>query len=284
MRRKTGPRGAAVGAALTGMRPVVVHPRMDFMLYAFDPIINQAANWHFMSGGTMAVPVVFWGIVNRGGEQAAQHSQALHSMFCHVPGLKVVAPSCATDAKGLMIAAIQDDDPVVFGGDVARAMVTDVAPMFQRLNLTPRWARFAVFPTGQTAIIAEFRGAAEAERTALGYLAISGLREFASGDTAQGFRAARPGGGRVHVQSVGRHLGVWGDKGTQPGGFGDLKTGYAKHGFGPIGVMVDKHDRVWVSSLNDRVQAFTPGGRMCALAGFMYTSRSHSMASSVSGE
>lgn len=106
--------GAAVGAALAGMRPVVVHPRMDFMLYAFDPIINEAANWAYMSGGAMSVPVVFWGIINRGGEQAAQHSQALHSIFSHVPGLKVVAPSCPVDAKGLMVAAIRDDNPVVF--------------------------------------------------------------------------------------------------------------------------------------------------------------------------
>ncbi len=106
--------GAAVGAALTGLRPVVVHPRMDFMLYAFDPIINEAANWRYMSGGAAHVPVVFWGIINRAGEQAAQHSQALHSMFAHVPGLKVVAPSTPQDAKGLMVAAIRDDDPVVF--------------------------------------------------------------------------------------------------------------------------------------------------------------------------
>jgi pyruvate dehydrogenase E1 component beta subunit len=106
--------GAAVGAALAGLRPVVIHPRMDFMLYAFDPIVNQAANWHYMSGGVSSVPVVFWGIVNRGGEQAAQHSQALHSMFAHVPGLKVVAPSTPGDAKGLMLAAIADDNPVVF--------------------------------------------------------------------------------------------------------------------------------------------------------------------------
>ena len=109
--------GAAVGAALTGMRPIVVHPRMDFMLYAFDPIINQAANWHFMTGGTTPVPLVVWGIINRRGEQAAQHSQALHGMFCHVPGLKVVAPSCPVDAKGLMLAAIFDDNPVVFVDD-----------------------------------------------------------------------------------------------------------------------------------------------------------------------
>lgn len=109
--------GAAVGAALAGMRPVVVHPRMDFMLYAFDPIINEAANWSYMSGGAMSVPVVFWGIINRGGEQAAQHSQALHSLFAQIPGLKVVAPSCPVDAKGMMVAAIRDDNPVVFIDD-----------------------------------------------------------------------------------------------------------------------------------------------------------------------
>lgn len=106
--------GAAVGAALAGLRPVVIHPRMDFMFYAFDPIFNQAANWCFMSGGAAHVPIVFWGIINRGGEQAAQHSQALHSMFAHAPGLKVVAPSTPYDAKGLMLSAIEDDNPVVF--------------------------------------------------------------------------------------------------------------------------------------------------------------------------
>jgi sugar lactone lactonase YvrE len=68
--------------------------------------------------------------------------------------------------------------------------------------------------------------------------------------------------GRVQqFTTEGKHLAVWGDKGTQPGGFGDLKTGYAKQGFGPICIMVDKRDRVWVSSLNDRVQAFTPQGK-----------------------
>jgi pyruvate dehydrogenase E1 component beta subunit len=109
--------GAAVGAALAGMRPVVVHPRMDFMMYAFDPIINEAANWHYMNGGRASVPVVFWGIINRGGEQAAQHSQALHAIFSHVPGLKVVMPATPYDAKGLMIAAIRDPNPVVYIDD-----------------------------------------------------------------------------------------------------------------------------------------------------------------------
>src|SRR5438270_8911937 len=82
--------GAAVGAALAGMRPIVVHPRMDFMLLAVDPIVNQGAHWHYMSGGRLSVPVVFWGIINRGNEQAAQDSQAIFTMFCHVPALKVV--------------------------------------------------------------------------------------------------------------------------------------------------------------------------------------------------
>ncbi|MDO9580576.1 MAG: alpha-ketoacid dehydrogenase subunit beta, partial [Bacteroidales bacterium] len=109
--------GAAVGAALAGMKPIVVHPRMDFMLYAFDPIINEAANWYYMNGGKLSVPVVIWGIINRGGEQAAQHSQALHAMFAHTPGLKVVMPSTPYDAKGLMIAAIRDPNPVVYIDD-----------------------------------------------------------------------------------------------------------------------------------------------------------------------
>lgn len=109
--------GAAVGAALVGMRPIVVHPRMDFMMYAMEPIINEAANWHYMFGGKSSVPVVIWGIINRGGEQAAQHSQALHAVFAHIPGLKVVMPSTPYDAKGLMISAIQDDNPVIYIDD-----------------------------------------------------------------------------------------------------------------------------------------------------------------------
>jgi pyruvate dehydrogenase E1 component beta subunit len=109
--------GTAVGAALVGMRPVVVHPRVDFMMYAMDPVINEAANWHYMFGGKSSVPVVIWGIINRGGEQAAQHSQSLYAFFAHVPGLKVVMPSTPYDAKGLMVAAIKDNNPVIYMDD-----------------------------------------------------------------------------------------------------------------------------------------------------------------------
>jgi pyruvate dehydrogenase E1 component beta subunit len=87
------------------------------MLYAMDPVINQAANWCYMNGGHCSVPVVIWGIINRGGEQGAQHSQSLHAMFAHIPGLKVVMPATPYDAKGLMVAAVKDPNPVVFIDD-----------------------------------------------------------------------------------------------------------------------------------------------------------------------
>jgi pyruvate dehydrogenase E1 component beta subunit len=90
---------------------------MDFMLFAMDPIINQAANWFYMNGGHASVPIVFWGIINRRGEQAAQHSQAFHALFAHIPGLKVVMPATPYDAKGLMVASIEDANPVVFVDD-----------------------------------------------------------------------------------------------------------------------------------------------------------------------
>jgi pyruvate/2-oxoglutarate/acetoin dehydrogenase E1 component len=120
--------GAAVGAAIADMRPIVVHPRMDFMFYAMDPIINEAANWYYMNGGKTSVPIVIWGIINRGGEQAAQHSQSIHAMFSHVPGLKVVMPSTAYDAKGLMIAAIRDPNPVIFIDDRWLHRTEDIVP------------------------------------------------------------------------------------------------------------------------------------------------------------
>ena len=120
--------GAAVGAALSGMKSIVVHPRMDFMLYAIDPIVNQAANWYYMNGGNSSVPCVIWGIINRGGEQAAQHSQALHAFFGHIPGLKVVMPASAYDAKGLMVSAIEDPNPVVFIDDRWLHNIEDEVP------------------------------------------------------------------------------------------------------------------------------------------------------------
>jgi|TARA_B100000959_G_C14942917_1_gene608618 pyruvate dehydrogenase E1 component beta subunit len=109
--------GAAVGASLAGMKPIVVQPRMDFMLYAMDTIVNQAAKWSHMLGGQAHPGVTIRGIINRGGEQGAQHSQALHAWFAHVPGLRVVMPSTVADARDLLIASVLCKDPVIYIDD-----------------------------------------------------------------------------------------------------------------------------------------------------------------------
>lgn len=109
--------GAAVGASLCGYRPIVVHPRIDFMLLAVDQIVNQAAKWRHMLGGAASPAVTVRGIINRGGEQGAQHSQALHSWFAHIPGLRVVMPSSVQDARDLLIASVLCDDPVLYIDD-----------------------------------------------------------------------------------------------------------------------------------------------------------------------
>ena len=109
--------GAAIGAALCGRRPVVIHPRVDFALLATDQIVNQAAKWCHMFGGQVSVPVTVRAIINRGGEQGAQHSQSLHSWFAHIPGLRVVMPATPADARDLLIASVLGPDPVVYIDD-----------------------------------------------------------------------------------------------------------------------------------------------------------------------
>lgn len=106
--------GVAIGAAIAGYRPIHVHIRMDFMLLCMNQLVNMAAKAHYMYNGTVKVPLVVRTMIGRSWGQGGQHSQALHSMFMHVPGLKVVAPSNANDAKGCMIAAIRDNNPVIF--------------------------------------------------------------------------------------------------------------------------------------------------------------------------
>ena len=106
--------GAAIGAAMAGMRPVVFYPRMDFMYLALDQIVNHCSNWNYMFNGKVNVPVIIRGIINRGGEQSTQHSQSPISLYAHIPGLKVVCPATAYDAKGLFMSAYEDDNPVIF--------------------------------------------------------------------------------------------------------------------------------------------------------------------------
>jgi len=106
--------GMAVGAAMRGIRPVVELMYDDFITVAADPIINQAAKMRYMTGGQATVPMVLRLPMGAGRRNAGQHSQCLENIFCHTPGLKVVAPSTAADAKGLLKSAVRDDDPVMF--------------------------------------------------------------------------------------------------------------------------------------------------------------------------
>ncbi|MBM3476401.1 MAG: alpha-ketoacid dehydrogenase subunit beta [Armatimonadetes bacterium] len=106
--------GVAVGAALAGYRPVAEIMYCDFLAHASDAIVNNAAKWRYMSGGQFALPIVFRSPGGGGAGYAAQHSQSLEAWFAHIPGLKVVAPSLPRDARGLLKAAIRDDNPVVF--------------------------------------------------------------------------------------------------------------------------------------------------------------------------
>lgn len=106
--------GAAIGAATAGLRPVAELMFVDFMGVCFDQIFNQAAKFRYMFGGKAVTPVVIRTMYGAGLRAAAQHSQALYPVFTHIPGLKVVLPATPYDAKGLMLAAIRDDDPVMF--------------------------------------------------------------------------------------------------------------------------------------------------------------------------
>src|SRR5256714_7580605 len=114
---EAGITGLAVGAAMTGMRPVVDIMFGDFSTLVMDQMVNQAAKTHYMSGGKLKAPMVLRTTLGAGRRSAAQHSQSLHAWFSHVPGLKVVIPSTPYDAKGLMKSAIRDDNPVVFFED-----------------------------------------------------------------------------------------------------------------------------------------------------------------------
>ena len=106
--------GFGLGAAINGMRPVNVHIRADFLMLAMNQLVNMVSTYSYSTRGEIKVPLVVRAVVGRGWGQGYQHSKSLHSLFAHIPGLKVVLPTSPRDAKGLLTAAIQDDNPVVF--------------------------------------------------------------------------------------------------------------------------------------------------------------------------
>lgn len=105
--------GLAIGAALTGLRPILVHARNDFMYYSFDQLANHAAKWAYMFGSHASVPMVIRAIVGKGWGQGPQHSQSLQALFGHIPGLKVAMPATAYDVKGILLSAVKDSSPVI---------------------------------------------------------------------------------------------------------------------------------------------------------------------------
>ncbi|MEY4126412.1 MAG: hypothetical protein RL737_601, partial [Bacteroidota bacterium] len=106
--------GIAIGAALNGIKSVVTHQRVDFFLLAMDQLVNGAAKWYYMFGGQNSVPITIRLIIGRGWGQGPTHSQNLQAWFSHIPGLKVVMPTTPEDAKGLLLSAIFDPNPVIF--------------------------------------------------------------------------------------------------------------------------------------------------------------------------
>ena len=111
---ENGMTGICIGAALSGLRPVMVHQRIDFGLLAMDQLVNNAAKWHYMFDGLANVPIVVRVIIGRGWGPGPQHSQSLQALFAHIPGFKVVMPATAYDAKGMLISAIEDNNPVIY--------------------------------------------------------------------------------------------------------------------------------------------------------------------------
>jgi len=106
--------GVAVGAAMMGQRPVIIHQRVEFALLAMEQMAGNAAKAHYVSGGKHSVPMVIRMVIGRGWGQGPQHSQSMEALFAAVPGLKVVMPAMPADTKGMLLAAIEDDNPVIF--------------------------------------------------------------------------------------------------------------------------------------------------------------------------
>ncbi len=110
---ENGLTGVVSGAAMTGMKPVLIHMRVDFLPMAMDQIVNHAAKWSFMTGGTVKVPLTMRAVIGRGWGSAAQHSQSLQALFAHIPGLHVLMPASPYDAKGLLLGSIAGQTPTI---------------------------------------------------------------------------------------------------------------------------------------------------------------------------
>ena len=139
--------GVALGTSLLGRRPILVHMRFDFAVLSMEPLVNQIAKWHYMYGGHMAAPLTIRMIVGRGWGQGPQHLQSLQAWLAHIPGLKVVMPTTAHDVKGMLIAAVADDAPVVV---VEHRWLYGVTGVVQKKCIRFRSTRLRLFDPART--------------------------------------------------------------------------------------------------------------------------------------
>ena len=142
---------AGIGAAIAGFRPVLVHHRLDFMLYSMDAIVNWMALWRFKSNGQSSLPIVIRAIVGRGWGQGPQHSKSLHAWFAHVPGIRVAMPATAFDAKGMLLEAIFGENPVIMVEHRSLFALKDRVP---KAPYRVRFGRAAVRRAGRDLTIA----------------------------------------------------------------------------------------------------------------------------------
>lgn len=150
---ENGMTGICIGAAISGMRPVMIHQRIDFALLCMDQLVNTAAKWRYMFAGQVSVPLVIRVIVGRGWGQGPQHAQSLQALFAHVPGLKVVMPSSGCDAKGMLLAAIRDDNPVIF---IEHRWLHGIVDDVPSLPYTVPLDKAAIRRTGKDATVVAF--------------------------------------------------------------------------------------------------------------------------------
>lgn len=139
---ENGLTGVAAGAAMTGMRPVLIHMRVDFLPMAMDQIVNHVAKWSYMTGGRTKVPLTMRAIIGRGWGSAAQHSQSLQSLFAHIPGLRVLMPATPYDAKGMLLGSIASGVP---------SLIIEHRWLYDRLGPVPE-APYTV-PAGSASIL-----------------------------------------------------------------------------------------------------------------------------------
>ena len=140
-----------IGAAVAGLRPVLVHHRLDFMLYSIDAIVNWMALWRFKSNAQSSLPIVIRAIVGRGWGQGPQHSKSLHAWFAHVPGLRVAMPATAFDAKGLLLEAVFGENPVIIVEHRSLFSLKDRVP---KTPYRVRFGRAAIRRTGKDITVA----------------------------------------------------------------------------------------------------------------------------------